>query len=87
MYVVVVYDVEEQRVNKVCQYLRRYLFWVQRSVFEGELSEGRLEKLKAGLMRIIDVRRDSVYVYKVRDRRWLDKEVVGVEQMGPEQVL
>lgn len=79
MYVVLVYDIEQKRVNKVCQYLRRHLIWVQRSVFEGDLSEGRLEKIKAGLRRIINPRYDSIYIYKVRERRWVDREVLGVE--------
>jgi CRISPR/Cas system-associated endoribonuclease Cas2 len=25
MYVILVYDVQQRRVNKICQYLRRYL--------------------------------------------------------------
>ncbi|GBD13847.1 CRISPR-associated endoribonuclease Cas2 [bacterium HR24] len=87
MYVVLVYDVEQKRVNKVCQYLRRHLFWVQRSVFEGDLSEGRLEKVKAGLRRIINPRYDSVYIYKVRERRWVDREVLGVEAAPIDQVI
>ncbi len=87
MYVVIVYDVEQARVSKVCQFLRRHLFWVQRSVFEGEISEGRLEKLKAGLRRIINPRYDSIYIYKARERRWLDKEVLGVEATPLDQVI
>jgi CRISPR-associated protein Cas2 len=44
MYVVIVYDVEQTRVAKVCQYLRRWLHWVQNSAFEGELTEAQLER-------------------------------------------
>ncbi|GBD11644.1 CRISPR-associated endoribonuclease Cas2 [bacterium HR23] len=80
MFVVIVYDVDVERVNKVCQYLRRHLFWVQRSVFEGEVTEGQLEKVKAGLRRILDPQHDSVYIYRVRERRWVEREVLGVEQ-------
>ena len=29
MYVIIVYDVEQKRVQKVCNFLRRYLCWVQ----------------------------------------------------------
>jgi CRISPR-associated protein Cas2 len=87
MYIIVVYDVEEKRVSKVCQYLRRHLFWVQRSVFEGDVSEGRLEKMKAGLRRIINPRHDSIYIYKVRDQRWVSKEVLGVEAAPMDQII
>ncbi len=87
MYVVLVYDVEQGRVNRVCQYLRRHLHWVQRSVFEGDLSEGKLERVKAGLRRIIDARYDSIYIYKVRERRWLDREVLGVEAADLDHII
>ncbi len=87
MYVVLVYDVEQKRVNKVCQYLRQHLHWVQRSVFEGEISEGRLEKVKAGLRRIINPRYDSVYIYRVRERRWVEREVLGVEAVDLDQII
>lgn len=40
MYTIVVYDVGEKRVAKVCKYLRTVLQWMQNSVFEGELTEG-----------------------------------------------
>ncbi len=54
MYVIVVYDVNVGRVNKVCKFLRMYLNWVQNSVFEGELTESELVKVEAGLKEIID---------------------------------
>jgi len=38
MYVIIVYDVEVERVARVCQYLRRHLHWVQNSAFEGEIT-------------------------------------------------
>ena len=48
MYLIVVYDVGEERVGKVCKFMRRYLPRVQNSVFEGELPESKLEAMKAG---------------------------------------
>jgi CRISPR-associated protein Cas2 len=77
MYIVVVYDVEQGRVNRVCQLLRRYLHWVQNSAFEGELSEAQLERLKSELSEIIDREKDSAYFYILEDVRWLRKEVLG----------
>ncbi|MGB9825625.1 MAG: CRISPR-associated endonuclease Cas2 [Desulfofundulus sp.] len=38
MYVIIVYDVGQSRVAKVCQYFKRFLHWVQNSAFEGEIS-------------------------------------------------
>lgn len=77
MYVIVVYDVEQERVDKVCRLLRRYLRWVQNSAFEGELTESQLEGLKESLKAIIDAEKDSAYFYVLRDAKWMKKEIVG----------
>ncbi|MCV5714652.1 CRISPR-associated endonuclease Cas2, partial [Escherichia coli] len=77
MYVIVVYDVEQERVGKVCQLLRRYLRWVQNSAFEGELTESQLERLKEDLKAIIDSEKDSAYFYLLRDAKWMRKEIIG----------
>ncbi|MEM4641423.1 MAG: CRISPR-associated endonuclease Cas2, partial [Candidatus Pacearchaeota archaeon] len=53
MYIIVVYDVAQKRVNKVCQFLRQYLNWIQNSAFEGEVNESTLEKIKIGIKKLI----------------------------------
>lgn len=87
MYVVIVYDVEQVRVAKVCQYLRRFLHWVQNSAFEGELSEAQLERLKLGLKKLIDPDYDSIYIYRLPHKKYLRKEVVGKVKAPVEQIL
>lgn len=77
MYTIIVYDVGEERVSRVCKYLRRFLNWVQNSVFEGELTVGQIERVKAGLDDIIDTNEDSIYFYVARNKKWLKKEVLG----------
>jgi len=42
MYVVVVYDTAAERNPKILRTCRKYLHHVQRSVFEGQLTEARL---------------------------------------------
>lgn len=81
MYVILVYDVEVERVGKVCKYLRRYLPRVQNSVFEGELSEGKLDAMKAGLLQKIDSDKDAVLLWVFRDARWTAREVIGREKL------
>lgn len=83
----VVYDVEQERVAKICQYLRRFLHWVQNSAFEGELTEAQLERVKLGLRRIIDPAHDSIYVYCVPHKKYLRKEVIGQQKMPTGQFL
>lgn len=46
MYVIMVYDVAEERVYKVLKTARKYLNWIQNSVLEGEITQGTLLKLK-----------------------------------------
>lgn len=87
MYVIIVYDVAEERVNRVCKYLRRFLNWVQNSAFEGELSLGQLEEVKVGVKELIELEEDSIYFYLMRDKKWLKKEVMGVEKNPTESVL
>jgi len=87
VYVVIVYDVEQSRVAKVCQYLRRWLHWVQNSAFEGELTEAQLERIKAELNDLIDPDYDSVYIYRLPDRKFVQKDVLGQEKAIAEAFL
>ncbi|MEM4284328.1 MAG: CRISPR-associated endonuclease Cas2 [Candidatus Caldarchaeum sp.] len=87
MYIVLVYDVDVARVPKVCKFLRRYLHWVQNSVFEGELRESQLEEVRWGLRQLIDAERDSIYIYRVRDQKWIDKEILGQERSPTDAII
>jgi len=87
MYVIIVYDVSVERVSKVCQFLRQFLNWIQNSVFEGELTESELEKIKTGLKNIIDLERDSVIIYILRTDQILKRELLGVEKVDLGNVI
>ena len=79
MYVILVYDIGERRVGKMLKLCRRYLHWIQNSVFEGELSEVQLRELKFAAGGIME-EADSLIIFRSRDARWLEKEVLGVER-------
>ena len=81
MYVIVVYDVGEARVGKVCKFMRRYLPRVQNSVFEGDLPESKLEAMKVGLGKLLTEDRDSVLLWVLRDAKWVDRQVIGREKL------
>jgi len=80
MYIILVYDIGEKRVGKMLKLCRRYVNWIQNSVFEGEISEVQLKELTAQARRIMDEESDSLIIFKSRQERWLDKEVVGCER-------
>lgn len=82
MFVILVYDVGEKRVNKVLKKCRQYLTWVQNSVFEGEMSEGNIKKLKMELSNIIKNNEDSVIIYNFQNTRYSDREVIGLKKNG-----
>lgn len=80
MYVILVYDVGEQRVSKMLKLCRQYLNWIQNSVFEGEITETKLLELVIRAKQIIVKERDSIILFKSREDRWLQKEVIGLEK-------
>jgi CRISPR-associated protein Cas2 len=79
MYVILVYDVDKRRVAKMLRLCRRYLNWIQNSVFEGEITEVKLKTLKGEANEIM-LDADSLIIFKSRDERWLEKEVMGKEK-------
>ncbi len=80
MYYIAVYDVEEARVGKALKLFRKYLNWVQNSVFEGHLTEGQYEKLKAEVKSTLQLDKDSILFYSVSDQKFLQKTFLGVEK-------
>jgi len=87
MYVILVYDVGEKRVAKMLKLCRQYLHWIQNSVFEGEITEPKLEELKFRAKKIMDEETDSLIVFKSRDEKWLDKEIVGKERSPLDNII
>lgn len=82
MFVITVYDVGVKRVGKVLKTCRKYLYWVQNSVLEGEISETNLTKLKMELNKIIDPQEDSVIFYTFRTTKYSNFELMGKHKGG-----
>jgi CRISPR-associated protein Cas2 len=80
MYFVAAYDVHERRVGKMLKIFRKYLTWVQNSVFEGELTEAQYEALKAEATDLMDPDYDSVVFWNVRAEKYCDRETLGKER-------
>ena len=62
MYVICAYDVEEKKCSKYMKILRKYMFHVQKSVFEGTLTPKQFKTLKEELKNV-KVDSDSIIFY------------------------
>ncbi|HPZ55436.1 MAG: CRISPR-associated endonuclease Cas2 [Bacillota bacterium] len=87
MFAVVVYDINQSRVAKVLKHCRKYLYWVQNSVFEGEITPAQLRMMVDGLRKIIDEEEDSVIIYTFRTRKYSSVEILGVRKGGEDTIL
>lgn len=80
MYVILVYDIGEKRVGKMLKLCRQYLNWIQNSVFEGEITEVKLKELLQTAKSKMKIEEDSMIIFKSRDAKWLEKEILGKEK-------
>ena len=85
MFVILVYDTLAERNPGVLKTCRQYLHWVQRSVFEGELSAAQYRSLTTELTAPIDISYDSVRIYSACAAESIDKHTIGVSpaETGP----
>lgn len=73
MKIIFIYDIElkekkdQKRLNKVKKIGRKYLTHIQKSVFEGELTEGQIYNMENEVLKVIDKNRDSVIFYILPD--------------------
>ena len=87
MYVILVYDIGEKRVGKMLKLCRKYLNWIQNSVFEGEISEVKLKELSLSAKLIMDISVDSMIIFSNRTGYYMDKKIVGKEKMKLDNFL
>ncbi|TGX81132.1 CRISPR-associated endonuclease Cas2 [Palleniella muris] len=80
MYVILVYDFGEKRVGKMLKLCRRYLNWIQNSVFEGEISEVRLKEMLMLAEKFMDKESDSIIMFKSYYQHEMDKMIIGKER-------
>ena len=87
MFVILVYDFGEERVNKALKISRKYLHWVQNSVLEGEISNANYVKLKVELKNLMDPEQDSVIFYTSRTQKYTKREQFGLKKGGDDNIL
>jgi len=86
VYAIVVYDVDETRVGKVNRFLKKYILWVQNSVFEGELTEKLFEDMMSRLKKIAEDT-DSFVVYTFKTKSYTSKTTIGRQKSSLDNVI
>ena len=88
MYVILVYDIGVKRVGKMLKLCRKYLNWIQNSVFEGEITEVRLKELTLKAEKIMmKAEGDSLIIFSSRSEKFLDKQIIGQERSSTDTFL
>ncbi len=77
MYIVIVYDVNVDRVDRVRKFLKTHLNWVQNSVLEGNVTEAELRRIKSKLKEIVNTTDDSILIYEVSTEKYMKREEIG----------
>ena len=84
MEILVTYDVATEtkagakRLRRVAKACEGYGQRVQYSVFECTLSDAQLERLKHRLQTIMEPKEDSLRIYRLREPREQNSEIIGV---------
>jgi CRISPR-associated protein Cas2 len=87
MYVILVYDMDAKRVGKMLKLCRKYLFWIQNSVFEGEITEVKLKELIIKAKDIMELGSDSLIIFTSRSDVYLSKQIIGRERSKTDNFL
>ncbi|MCM8829998.1 MAG: CRISPR-associated endonuclease Cas2 [Candidatus Omnitrophica bacterium] len=74
MHTIFIYDIDltdgaksQRRLNRMKKIGRKYLTHVQKSVFEGEITPGKIVRMEKEVKDIIDKEKDSVIFYIIPD--------------------
>lgn len=84
MRIILVYDINtedregQKRLNKVRMIARKYLQHVQKSVFEGNITLSRLERLKREMLKVINMEKDSLIIYIFDDFTDYKREILSI---------
>lgn len=87
MFVILVYDANEKRVQKFHRICKKYLTWVQNSVFEGNITEAKLRILIDELKEIMNEQEDSILIYKFRVKKYYERESIGILKPSSEDLF
>lgn len=76
-YVILFYDVNEKRVNKVFKICKKYLNHFQLSVFRGHMTKSSFLEMKKELINVINKKEDFICAVKLLNDVCFDEEYIG----------
>lgn len=84
MYCILIYDIKKDeksamRSRKIFNTAKRYLVHIQKSIFEGEISNVQYVKLTKELKEYLNYEEDSCIMFKSRSEKWMNKEFLTIE--------
>lgn len=78
MFVILSYDVQASRSARIAKTVKKYLTYMQRSLYQGYLTEKQLHRLQEELLPQIDPEYDSIIVYRLENERNISVDKIGV---------
>ena len=87
LFVIIVYDISSNQINRVRIFLKQYLNWVQNSVFEGELTKTEFRIIEKTIKETIDKEQDYVKIYTLRSDKYLEKSELGTSKVNLSSII
>ena len=87
MFVILSYDAESRRGSKLRKIAKKYLHPMQRSLFQGFLTEKQCRLMKEELAKALDTEKDTVILYKLPDAYYLRMDEIGTSDLREEYIL
>jgi len=87
MYTILVYDTAAERNAAVLRTCRKYLHHIQNSVFEGQLSQAQLVRLRAELQHHTDPTYDEILVYTLPPGAEPHRQAWGIANNQPHDII
>jgi CRISPR-associated protein Cas2 len=84
--IILIYDINVERVSKIMKICREYLEHIQNSVFEGDITDSNLKELTTRIKQIINPDTDSVIIYKFWNENY-KKEIIGIDKNDMDNIL
>ena len=78
MWVILVYDINEKRVNAIRKTCLPYLKWLQNSVFVGDITKANLTILISELKSKMKSEEDSIQIFILRDENLAKRISLGI---------